>query len=45
MHKRFRELGHGGKRVEHQVYLAWKDVEPKAFREAQRMHFFGKQNN
>lgn len=31
MHKCFRELGHGGKRphVDHQVYLAWKDVEPK----------------
>lgn len=47
MHNCFREQGHRGKQphVEDQVYLAWKDDEPKAFRDAERMHFFGKQNN
>lgn len=47
MHNCFQELGHRGKQphVEDQVYLAWKDDEPKAFREAERMCFFGKQNN
>jgi len=37
MHNCFREPGHRGKqlRVEGQVYLAWKDVEPNDLREAE----------
>lgn len=47
MHNCFQELRHRGKQphVEDQVYLAWKDIEPKAFREVERMYYFGKQNN
>lgn len=47
IHNCFQELGHRGMQphLEDQVCLAWKDVEPKVSREAERMHIFGKQKN